>query len=158
MLKKLTSGFVFAFILSLSAFGVQAQDALTLGEPVEGELTDDAFAVEYTYAGKADEVIVISLKLADMFGDLDNPSIILKDAAGDQVLRYDGYSDVDVVWALSRDETYTIVVTRGEDEAGTAAGEYTLTVTNPEELTAGASVDREITSRRKELLRLSRRC
>jgi hypothetical protein len=146
MLKKLTLGFVFVFIMSLAAFSVQAQDAITAGEPVTGELTEDTFAVEYTYEGTADEVVVITLAPVDVLGDLNNPAIIVNDPDGNELLRYDGYGKSTVVVQLPADGTYTIVATRTDDKAGTSVGEYTLTVVQPQELAAGDSVDEKVAS------------
>jgi hypothetical protein len=146
MLKKLTLGIVSALMLGLAAFGVQAQDAVTAGEPVTGELTEDAFAVEYLYNGTTDEVIVITLSPTDVLGDLNNPAIIVRDAGGAELLRYDGYGTSTVVLALPESGEYTIVATRTDDAAGTSVGEYTLTVTSPQELAAGDSADMTLTS------------
>ena len=146
MLKKLSLGIVSALILALAAFGVQAQDAIAAGDTVTGELTEDTFAVEYTYEGTADEVVVITLAPADVLGELNNPAIVLRDASGTDLLRYDGYGTSTVVALLPEDGEYTIVATRTDDEAGTSIGEYTLTVTAPQELAAGDSVDMELSS------------
>jgi len=146
MLKKLSLGIVSALILGLGAFGAQAQDAIEAGDTVTGELTDDAFAVEYTYEGTEDEVVVITLAPVDLLAELNNPAIIVRDENGDDLLRYDGYGSSTVVVLLPEDGEYTIVATRTDDAAGTSIGEYTLTVTAPDELEAGDSVDDELTS------------
>lgn len=146
MLKKMTLGFITAFILALAAFGVQAQDAITAGEPAKGELTEKDYAVEYTYEGKADEVIIVTLAPVDTFGDLNNPSIVVRDASGTDLVRYDGYGKTTLVTQLPEDGTYTIVATRQDDAAGTSVGEFTVTVEQPKELAAGDSVDMNITS------------
>ena len=105
-----------------------AQDAIEAGDTVTGELTEDTFAVEYTYEGKADEVVVITLAPVDVLGELNNPAIIVRDEGGDDLLRYDGYGSSTVVVLLPEDGEYTIVATRTDDAAGTSIGEYTLTV------------------------------
>lgn len=146
MFKKLTLGIISVLILALAAFGVQAQDAIAAGDTVTGELTEDTFAVEYAYEGTADEVIVITLAPVDVMGELGSPAIVVRDASGTDLVRYDGYGTSNVVVLLPEDGTYTIVATRTDDEAGTSVGEYTLTVAAPQELAVGDSVDMTLTS------------
>lgn len=146
MLKKLTLGIMTALILALAAFGVQAQDAIAIADTVTGELTEDNFAVEYTYNGKKDEVVVIEMIRSDLTNELSNPALILRDQNGDDLVRYDGYSTVTIIALLPEDGEYTIVATRTDDAAGTSVGEYTLSVLNPAELEANDSVDMAITS------------
>ncbi len=146
MLKKLTVGMIAALILALTAFGVQAQDKIAAGTAAEGELTEAEFAIEYTYAGKADEVVVINLKPVDALGDLNNPAIIVRDASGTDLVRYDGYGNTTIVTMLPKDGDYTIVATRRDDKAGTSVGKFTLTVTQPAELAAGDSTDMTVNS------------
>lgn len=146
MFKKLTLGMLFVFALSLAAFGVQAQDAITLDEPVQGELTEDAFAVEYTYKGAADDVLVITLAPVDVFGELNNPALIVRGPSGDELLRYDGFGTSTIVTLLPEDGTYTIVATRTDDAEGTSVGEYTLSVIQPGEIALGDTSEMSITS------------
>ena len=141
MFKKLTLGIISVLILALAAFGVQAQDAIAAGDTVTGELTEDTFAVEYAYEGTADEVIVITLAPVDVMGELGSPAIVVRDASGTDLVRYDGYGTSNVVVLLPEDGTYTIVATRTDDKAGTSVGEYTLNVAAPQELAVGDSVD-----------------
>src|SRR5215213_2322292 len=103
MLKKLSVGLIAALILALAAFGVQAQDTITAGKAVEGELTESEFAVEYTYTGKAEDVLVITLKPEDSLGELNNPAIIVRDSSGTDLVRYDGYGTTTIVTMLPED-------------------------------------------------------
>ena len=64
-MRKITYSII-TLVLCFVLAGVAAtQDTLTVGEPVEGEITDSIFTVEYRYEGSADEVIRVILDPVD---------------------------------------------------------------------------------------------
>jgi hypothetical protein len=146
-MKKSALSLVMMLVLALVAVvGVQAQETLTDGTPAQGEITDDAFAVEYTYEGQADQVIVIELSPVDVLANYNNPALVLRDPAGAELVRYDGFGKTTIFWQLPETGTYTIVATRTDDAAGTSVGEYTLTVVTPAELSIDTPVQDAVTS------------
>ncbi|QPC80561.1 hypothetical protein G4Y79_12645 [Phototrophicus methaneseepsis] len=133
-MKKVTI-LLFALVAVLSTvFSVSAQDSIKPGETVEGEITDDTYAVAYEYIGTAGEVIVVDLFPVDVLADYDNPSVIIE-LDGVEILRYDGYGATTVVTQLPDDGTYTITAGRRDDADGDSVGEYTLTLRNPTPIT-----------------------
>jgi hypothetical protein len=141
MVHKVTR---FAFLLALlvlSASLVTAQDALVSGETVTGEITDDAFAVEYSYEGTAGQIVVLELFPVDVLADYDNPAIVLLDSAGEELMTREGFGATTAVWQLPADDTYTVVATRRDGAEGTSVGEYTLTLTVPQELVLDEPVE-----------------
>ncbi len=137
--------FVFVLVLSL-AIAIQAQDALENGVAVTGEITNDVFAVEYTWAGLADQVLVIELFPVDTLADYDRPMILVNDPEGDILLSYDSFGKTTAVVQLPRDGAYTIIATRVDEATGDSVGEYTLTVTEPVKLEVGAAIQASIDS------------
>ena len=70
-MKKSAIAILLMLVVSMfMVVAVQAQETLTPGTPVTGEITDDAFALEYTFEGEADQVVVIELAPVDPLGNL----------------------------------------------------------------------------------------
>lgn len=136
-----------AILVLLLAFGVvffvQAQEALTDGVGVEGEITNDTPAVNYSYEGEANQVLVVELKPADVFGDYDRPKIVVIAPDGSEVVAYDGFGTTRVVVELPADGTYTITITREDEES---VGKYTVTASKPVTLALGEAVQGTITN------------
>ncbi|MCA9882061.1 MAG: hypothetical protein KC708_03800 [Anaerolineae bacterium] len=128
-----------------SAFTASAQDSLKPGDTVEGEITNDTYAVSYEYVGIGGEVIIVDLFPVDILADYDNPAIIIQ-LNGEELLRYDGYGDTTVVTQLPEDGTYSIIASRRDDADGDSVGEYTLTLRNPTPIALGEPVNNTIDS------------
>jgi len=76
--------FIFAmcFAVSLLPNAVLAQEdsnTIAYGDTVVGEITNREFEIEYTFTGKADDVVVIEMHQVDVLGDLDHPVIMVLD-------------------------------------------------------------------------------
>src|SRR5690242_12248199 len=126
-MKKSIVAVLSLMVMALFAVVAQAQgEALVAGTPAQGEITDAAFAVEYTFAGEADQVVIFTLSPVDTFGDLSAPALILRNPAGEDLARYDGYGNTSLIWQLPETGTYTVVATRTDDATGTSVGEFTL--------------------------------
>ena len=126
-MKKVVVLLLMLVALVGSTFSASAQDALKPGDTVEGEITNDNFAVTYDYVGIGGEVIIVDLFPVDILADYDNPAIIIQ-LDGEEVLRYDGYGETTVVTQLPEDGTYSIIASRRDDADGDSAGEYTLPI------------------------------
>jgi hypothetical protein len=138
MFKKISLTVVLALLLSAFAFVAQAQEALEAGVTVNGEITDDTPAVEYTYEGKEGQVIVVELFPVDITADYDQPKIIVNNSEGEEIFSYGSFGETMVAVVLPAADTYTIIATRDDE---TSVGEYTLTLLVPQELAIGDTVE-----------------
>ena len=141
-MKKMTYSLITLLLCFVLAGVAAAQEPLTAGEPVEGEITDSIFTVEYSYKGSADEVIRVILDPVDVLSDLRQPSLILLDPSGKELVRYDSYGTTEIFWNLPADGTYTIIATRTDDAESDDTGNYTLVVESLETLELNAAVER----------------
>jgi hypothetical protein len=105
----------------------QAGTPLNYDQPVTGALDDQTYRQVYTFTGRADEVVAISM--SQTTGDLD-PYLLLTDELGNilAVSDDDGLG-VDALIAFKRipaDGRYFVIATRFGQSQGSTAGEYTL--------------------------------
>jgi hypothetical protein len=91
-------------------------------------------------------VVILSMVPVETLGDLNNPAIILRDPAGQDLVRYDGFGSTVIVWQLPEDGVYTVVATRTDDSSGTSVGEFTLTLTVAAELTLATPISGSISN------------
>lgn len=128
---------IIGLLLMIATTPLHAQNSLKYGEPVTGEITDDVPEQTYTFFGKTDEVVVISMSPVNPSGDLDRTMMILRDPDGGTVAEYDGFGASALFALLPANGDYTIHATRPvEDDS---IGEYTLAVTLIPELALGES-------------------
>ncbi len=125
-----------SFVLTLetaaqSGLGASAEFALplTLGIPTEGEITDRRPAVFYSFQGRRDEII--SLTMSRVGGELDT-FVALTDANLQELISDDdgggGQNSAIRDYVLPADGLYTIIATRFQRTDGTTEGRYQLTV------------------------------
>jgi len=139
------------FVLLISATTALAQDALEVGTPIRGEITSDAFEVEYTFSGTADSVVIIEMLAEDDDGFINDLSaqLILLDSSGSVVVDTAdsfSFSDAVLVTQLPADDDYTVVATRADGRSGDTEGQYTLILHIPEVLEIGGKVEGTVTS------------
>jgi hypothetical protein len=133
---------VFSFILLLLPITSYAQDALEVGTPVRGEITNAEFEVEYTFSGAADSVVIIELLAEDDEGFMNElyGQVILVNSSGEVVVdTADNFTfgDATLVTQLPADDEYTIIATREDGRAGESEGEFTLILNVPDVLGFG---------------------
>lgn len=117
---------IICLLLVVAVMPLQAQGALRYGVPVTGEITDIAPEQRYTFFGKADEVIVLSMTPVDTRGDLDRTMLSLLNNDGQVLVEYDRFGALTMFAALPYDGEYTVVATRPvEDDS---VGEYSLLI------------------------------
>ena len=116
---------------------VAAEDGGTIqfGQPVTGLLSTTTFAVDYTIALQAGDVVTITMERLDETLD---PYLSLRNASGDE-LTYNDDADPQVgdaelnaairSFTIAATGTYTVRATRFFQEGGTSTGRFTLTVT-----------------------------
>lgn len=107
-------------------------NGIAYNETVEGEITDDDYAIFYCFNGLEDDEIVITMTTTD--GDLD--TLVLLTPDGDEILGVNddidtegGVLDSELSFTLPEDGVYLIVATRYNTEVGDTEGEYELTLT-----------------------------
>lgn len=107
-------------------------DSIAYDETVEGEISDDEYAIYYCFEGLEDDEISITMRATD--GDLDTLVLITPD--GDEILALNddidtdgGVTDSQLEFTLPEDGAYLIVATRYDTEVGDTEGEYELTLT-----------------------------
>lgn len=141
-------------LLSVLVFGlpVAAQDGgnvptfIEYGAIVEGEITNQEFEVEYSFAGTAGDVIIVEMARVEG-SDLENPALLILNADFEVLTSREGYDSVAVIYELPADGQYFLLASRSDGRAGTSTGAYELTLLSPPELLAGqpleASTSRE---------------
>lgn len=114
-----------------TGFATAQDDLLTIafGESLEGDLTNERYRETYIFAGRADEIISISMQALD--GDLD-PLMTLVGADGNVVAHSDDDGDGKDAFIdnlrLPADGDYFLIATRFGHEHGSTTGAYQLTL------------------------------
>jgi hypothetical protein len=146
--RVILTALVLLLPLVIGGIPVSAQGggAISYGETISGEITNAAFEVPFTFTGAADDIVVIRMVPVELYGDLDEPSVILLDSNNGVVGSVDRFGDVTFATVLPADGEYTILATRANGRAGDAVGEFKLTLLNPQVLNTGDSVSGTITS------------
>lgn len=125
-------------LLLATVAGVQAQDALEAGVAAEGTISEETTEVAYTYSAAAGEVVVLQLFPVDILADYDEPMIVIQDDSGTELMRRESFGNTTAVWQFEEEGTYTIIASRADEDS---AGDYTLTLINPQELAMGDVVE-----------------
>ncbi len=118
------------FTLTLGTGAPDDRPIVILDEPVEGSIDDETFAIAYRFDGQENQVIDIAVRGS---GDL-NPQVLLLPPDGREYARNDDESNretdslIDGV-RLPATGSYTIIVTRYQQEFGRTEGDYELEVT-----------------------------
>jgi hypothetical protein len=115
----------------LSPARAQENRTLVFFEPVYGAINDTTVAEDWTFAGRANQVI--SVLAVPISGDLDpvlqvtgpDGAIVGENDDRDSLVQDAGLEAL----ILPADGTYTVRVTRYEGASGTTVGEYRLTLT-----------------------------
>jgi hypothetical protein len=137
-MKKIRVMLMVLALMLVAVAGVQAQDSLEPGTPVEGAITADTSEVVYSYDATAGEVVVLQLFPVDILADYDEPMIVIQDADGNELMRRESFGNTTAVWEFAEEGTYTIIASRADEDS---VGEYTLTLINPQELAMGDMVE-----------------
>lgn len=133
---------VVLLIAAIATVPAAAQDAIPFNEIVVGEITDDAYAVSYTFEGAEGDIVIIDMGAVDILADLSEVVIELYDSAGTLIATTDdgfALSTARLAVQLEAADTYTVTATRAEGEAGTSVGEFYLRVALPEALSTAVS-------------------
>lgn len=135
-------------VLALGVVPAFAQDAVALayGDVVEGEITDSAVEVFYTFEGAEGDIVVLDAFPTTIDSNMNGLSIKLRDSVGKELASsIDDYAIARLWTKLAADGTYTMVVTRAEFSEDT--GDYVLRLIQPEILSAdGISGEINVTS------------
>ncbi len=127
-----------SFVLTLetaaqSGLGTTAQFAipLTVGTPMDGEITNDRPALFFEFEGRRDELITITMSRAG--GSLDT-FVALADTNIAELITDDdgggGQNSAIRDYVLPRDGRYIVIATRYQRAEGVTEGRFTLTVTS----------------------------
>lgn len=110
---------------------------------VEGTITSDMFEIHYTYEGKVNTAILITLQGIS----LDSPAVVLTNPYGEKIIASAtanqpiGDSDTHIIGAvLPTDGQYVITVTRENGRAGDVEGEFQLSLDIPPVLSSESRV------------------
>jgi len=135
------------FLLGFGLSAVAAQDIIPLefDTYVEGEITESAFEVFYTFTGKAGDLVMIEIFNKPGTYDL-SPSVVLRDAVGRELAKVETYFAGVAVAELTADGNYTVVATRYDGADGTSTGPYWMRARVVEPLGVGAKVEASLMS------------
>ena len=110
---------------------------LAYGDTVQGELSDAKFMDIYVFYGEEGDAITAEMVSQNTgeFNALD-PLLVLLDEARIPLAEHDDIVDGEdrdsaLEYTLTRTGYYAVVATRFDQDAGTSAGSYTLTLTGP---------------------------
>lgn len=141
---------VLALVIAGGRVAVRAQgNALQYGDVVDGEITNEAFEVEYTFTGSANDVVIIRMWSEGFENTLSLPALALA-TAENQLLGsttdHNSILDATLVATLPADGDYKILATRVDGSASQTVGTFKLSVLKPEALTPGQPVTGSISS------------
>ncbi len=110
---------------------------------VEDTITSDKFEIHYTYEGKANTAILITMQGIS----LDSPAVVLTNPYGEKIIASAtanqpiGDSDTHVIGAvLPTDGQYVITATRENGRAGDSEGDFQLSLDMPSILSSESRV------------------
>jgi hypothetical protein len=141
--------FIIVLLLATFSFNaVRAQDTLKLGEVVAGKLDNANYEVQYTFAGKQGDWVLVSMFPKPGTYDL-SPTLILRDSTRSPMAQNDGFtaSGALVMAKLPADGDYNILATRQGGSTGSSQGEFILRATVVTPLAAGDTVEATIYSK-----------
>lgn len=145
-MRKLSVLMITVLVLMLAVVPALAQEeaeAIAYGDVIEGQITDDAPEVFYTFEGTEGDVIVIDAFPTDTDSNMTGIALALLDADGDEVeVSIDEYALARLWTELEESGTYTIVVRRSEYSDDT--GLFIVRLIVPEELAAGETLTGEV--------------
>ncbi len=131
MLKLFRVLIALLMVLVVGLSAVQAQDTVTLGEVIEGEMTADEYEFEYQFEAEAGEVIAALFTDPEQTGNLVSPILILTNPAGDVIADTSDaftFGDLTLFAEINSSGTYTLTVTRMDEEDGTDEGVFNLEI------------------------------
>jgi hypothetical protein len=140
MLKRLTVLMLASLaLLSMTAL-VNAQESISYGDVIEGEITDREYEIEYTFEAAEGDLVVVEMRRADTDSELYNADVIVLNPDGDIVADTTDYYGSNgaqaVVLFEAEDGEYTILATRDGGRGGDEEGNFTLRLLLVDELTA----------------------
>lgn len=119
---------------------------LVSGAMVQGTITDEAYEQNYTFEGKANSPVVITMMGKDGDNGLQEPAIVLSDASGNKLVasanveQAIGTKQTQIIAALlPADGVYMITATRKNARSGNAEGDYVLKLDSPANLNSTPS-------------------
>lgn len=141
---------VLALVIAGGGVAVRAQgNTLQYGDVVDGEITNEAFELEYTFTGAANDLVIVRMWSEGFENVLTLPALALS-TADNQLLGsttdHSSIMDAILVATLPADGDYKILATRMDGSAGQTVGTFKLSVLKPEALTPGQPVTGSISS------------
>ncbi len=143
--------FVVALMLA-AAFPAAAQQAIAVGQTVQGELRGEPAA--YTFSAKAGDLIVATLESTDF-----DALLVLTDASGQEIARDDdsgGSGNSRLSHMIAASGSYTLLA-QGYDSAASGAFTLSLESLTPTKLTIGEPVEVQAASGLPPVLMFSAR-
>ncbi len=139
------------FVLVIGIQGMAAaQDKATpieMGKWVNGEITSDTYAINYSFSAKEGQLLTIV-----MMADPDNTgldtALELRDDAGDLLEQNDDVLDnyAMILYKVPSDSNYTIVATRYQGKDGDSTGKYLIELNQATMLKQGQKMTVKIAS------------
>jgi hypothetical protein len=149
MFKLTRTLVILTLLLAASLSAVRAQEAEGVIETFEGEMTEDEFEFEFTFDAEEGQVIAALFAETDDAGTLLSPTLVLENPAGDTIADTTesfSFGDVSLFAEINSTGTYTLYISRYEEEDGDDVGEFTITVVAVPVLEAGSPLEGTLTS------------
>lgn len=117
------------------------------GLVIEAELSNETFAIPYTFAGSAGDVIVVLMNDAEPLGPMREPAIILRDPQDNELGTMEGsVGSLTFAAQLPFDGTYTLIATRTGEASGSSSGPFVLQLIQPTTLAVDETITAEASS------------
>jgi len=126
-------------LLSMTAL-VNAQESISYGDVIEGEITDREYEIEYSFEAEKGDLVVVEMRRADTDSELYNADLIVLNPDGDVIADTTDYYGSNgaqaVVLFEAESGEYTILATRDGGRGGDEEGNFLLRLLLVDELTA----------------------
>lgn len=140
---------LFVLLAFVSIAYAQDSTPIEYGEVVTGEITNQSYEVNYTFTGKAGEIVIAEMAPVDTLGDLNSPQVLILDSdfevIGDSSQIFN-FGVATVMLELPDDGEYNIIATRTDGRSGDSLGEYTLELILPQILADGDETTGSVSS------------
>jgi hypothetical protein len=139
---------ILALLLAASLSAVHAQEEGVLAT-FEGEMTEDEYEFEFTFDAEEGQIIAAIFNDISEGGTLYSPTLVLENPAGDTIADTTesfSFGNVSLFAEVNSSGTYTLYISRFDEEDGTDVGEFTIDIVEVPVLEAGSVTEGTLSS------------
>lgn len=128
----------------------QPTTRITYGQTVTGLISDETYALDYTFTGAAGDIAIVFMSTADRLDDFRNPVILVNNSAGERIVDTTDRSvvvgEVLLAFEVPAADDYTVTATRQDGPNGSDFGQFELTLVQPTPLVLDQAVQTELSN------------